>query len=349
MHDALTQRLSHSHVLTPDGLRFVTGMAETEYGSIIGRRGEFEAWAWLQTYFEDFRAITRLAIERNWPQAWKITDGLAYFMRVRRNIPQAIELIDAARKIAALAGEKLGNYAKAQSHLNKAFELYGQLENPRNQAWILIELGTIDRQTGRYNLARERFAGALDHYDRAGDRSGHAWAVRELGIVARMTRHYPAAEEQLSEALAIFADIRSERNIADVHIELGTLYRATGALPKAREEAQLALRMYEKMGNVRGAAWAGLECGAIERMEKRAGAREFLEKSLAAYTRIGDRSGLARAYQELGLLAAADDDHAAARDLLNRALVLHVEMESPESAAIERMLASLRLDPGEAG
>jgi len=416
----------------------VTRASGRSFGATLGARDEYEALTWLGNYFEDFRAIARLAINREWSRAWRLTDGLAYFMRISRNIPQAIELMESALQIAIDTGDELGqavsyfqiavlqrvlsNYASAEEYidlalagfiamndllgqarccselghitqhlarypdslestnraltlfaqlndragvansrgalgmvnrllgdynsaraeLNQALDLYREMGNPRNQAWILIELGTVDRQTGDYDQARKRFIAARDFFDRAGDRSGHAWAERELGIVSRMTGDYPTAKNQLSDALKIFADIgSSKRNIADAHIELGALYRVTGALSEARDEAHLALRIYHEIGNVRGAAWAGLECGAIEQLQGGPRAAEYLENSLEVYERIGDRSGLARAYLELGILAVDNGDLPTARERLNAALERYESMDSPESAFVRDKLATL--------
>jgi tetratricopeptide (TPR) repeat protein len=404
---------------------------------MLGAGDEYEALAWLGNYFEDLRATTRLAIDQGWSGTWQLTNGLAYFMRIRRNIPQAIELMEAALLIALTNGEELGqavcysqiatlqralsNYPSAEAyigralaifsarndvlgqarcyselghithhlsrytdsvnsteqalarfreigdrsgiansegalgmvnrllgdykssrvHLDRALELYLELGNPRNQAWILIELGTIDRQTGRYDQARDRLTAAGELFDRTEDRSGHAWAERELGIVSRMTGDYGTAADQLSEALEVFTALGSKRNTADAYIELAALDRVRGSLTAARDEAHLALKIYLEIGNVRGAAWAELECGAIERLQGGPRAAEFFESAMATYQRIKDRSGLARAYLELGRVAAEHNELEAARERMSLALDFYREMGSPEAQVAEGMLAAL--------
>lgn len=397
---------------------------------------EFSAYEWFGNYFEDYRAIARLAISYEWPGSWQLTSSLSYFMRTRRNIPQAIELAEAARRIAMAVGEDLGvavthlqigvleramsNYSSAESdvykaltifkrrndllgqascyselgtishhlthyadarentsralalfrqignargiadsegslgmvsrlmgdydiaqeHLSRALDTFTEMGNVRNRAWILIELGTINRQTGDYTSAREQFTAARDIFDRAGDRSGIAWAERELGIVDRMTGRYASASHLLKASLEAFDAVGSKRNIADAHIELGALSRETGAFPAALQETMTALRIYQEIGNIRGAAWAELQIGTVERLQGDPRAAGRFEKAIETYNRIDDKSGLARAHLEFGVITA-ETDPSRAREHLSAALTLYAEMQSPEVAEVRRQLALL--------
>jgi tetratricopeptide (TPR) repeat protein len=398
---------------------------------------EFAALAWLEHYFEDMRAITRLAISHGWPETWRLTGGLSYFMRIRRNVPQAIELNESALQIAVTGGDDLGtavshleigilqrvisNTPVAQEHINvalpifiarndilgeagcylerntiyhylsryrdalnsaeQAIQLFEQAENRRgiadangalgmlnrllgdyrtalpyldralatfvnignwrSQAWILIELGTVDRQVGRYEQAAERFVQSRELYDRADDRNGRAWADRELGIVFRMTGNLQEAERILGRSLAVFTEIGSKRNTADASIELATLHRSTGDLALAQQEAMLALEIYQGIGDIRGATWSEIELSVIERSSDYSSSLRRLEGALSVYKQIGDRSGLARTYFELGMAAIMRNDAKVAREYLSTALSIYEAIESPEADVARAQLAVL--------
>ena len=398
---------------------------------------ELSALDWFERYFEDMRAVARLAVGSEWPGTWQLASGLAYFTRIRGNIPQAIELLESGLQIAVTLGDDLGkavsfleigtlwramsNYASAQEYVDMALPLfetrndligeagcflelgtishmlsryedarerhiralslferarYGRgvaqanavlgmlnrllgdyrsaqpyLENAlaafigmgslRNRAWMLIELGTIDRQLGRYQQAQERFEQARELYDSADDRNGRAWADRELGIVFRMIGNYPAAERLLSQSLAVFSDMERKRNVADATIELATLHRVTGQLAQVHREAAGALELYQGIRNIRGAAWTEIELSIIERLSGYPGSVRRLERVLTVYRDLGDQSGLARVYLELGIAATENDNNAAARDYLTSAQSLYESIGSPEADSVIARLAAL--------
>jgi tetratricopeptide (TPR) repeat protein len=411
------------------------GNSGTTVGEIAD--DELSALSWFERYFEDLRAVTRLAIHYEWPETWRLASGLAYFMRIRQDIPQAIEMINSALQITLARGDDLGravslieigilhraissyaraeeyvksalplfkarddilgeaschlelgninhllsrfqdalsnatialplfertgnmrgiadakgalgminrllgNYSSARSHLDYALTAFASIGSVRNQAWILIELGTVDQQTGDYEQAGRRFAQAREIYHDADDRNGCAWADRELGIVSRVIGNYSEAEILLGQSLATFTEIGSKRNIADASIELATLHRITANLDKAHSEAALALQIYLEIRNVRGAAWAELELSAIERLSGSPSSIRRLERLLASYKQIGDRSGLARTYHELGTAAITRGDITVAREHLQTALSLYQEIGSTETDAVSAGLAAL--------
>jgi tetratricopeptide (TPR) repeat protein len=400
-------------------------------------RDEYTALEWYERYFEDMRAIARLAIEYEWYGTWKIACKLSYFMRIRRSVPQAIELIESALQIALTGGDDLGravchleigilqrvvgSYVSAQEHVNaalpiftarsdilgqagcflelntnyhllsrykdalesalkalplferagnmrgiaeataalgmlnrllgnyrsawpyleRALAIFADIGSHRNRAWILIELGTVDRQLGRYEQAIGRFTQSRELYDRADDRNGRAWADRELGIAFRMTGNYQEAELKLNRSLEVFTGIGRMRNFADTSIELATLHRLTGELAQARQEAVNALDIYQGIGNIRGASWAEIELSVIERPDDHSSAVRRLERVLSVYTEMGDQSGLARTYFELGAAAIAVNNSKVARDHLNAALSIYETIGSPEADNARAQLATL--------
>ncbi|KDN77462.1 hypothetical protein DF19_11420 [Streptomyces olindensis] len=146
----------------------------------------------------------------------------------------------------------------------RGLRIYQEQGNQRNEAWILIELGTIDRLTGDHDSAEDRFRAALRINSVASDRNGRAWARREIGIVRRIQGRHTEARDLLEEALEEFRSLHSERNIADVLVELCTLHRVKGEHGAARERGVAALHKYQELGNLRGAAWAEVELGVVD-------------------------------------------------------------------------------------
>jgi tetratricopeptide (TPR) repeat protein len=280
---------------------------------------EFSAYEWFESYFEDYRAIARLAISYEWPGTWQLTKGLSYFMRTRRNIPQAIELAEAALQIATIADGDLGmavtylqigvleramsNYTSAQGHVDLALPIFKARNDLLGQASCYSELGTISHHLSRYADAREKTSQALLLFEQIGNARGIANSEGVLGMVNRLMGNYSIAREHLSRALARFTEMGNVRNQAWVLIELGTIDRQMGDYTGGRERFTAARDLFDRTGDRSGIAWADRELGIVDRMTGRyASASHLLSAALGTFDAIGSKRNIADAHIELGTL-----------------------------------------------
>ena len=280
---------------------------------------EFRAFERFGTYFEDFRAVARLAIAHEWPAAWQLTSGLAYFMRIHRNIPQAIELNELALQIALTAGAELGaavcysdlgvlqrsmsNYAAAEDYINRALPIFKARGDRLGQARCYGELGHINHHLTRYADARENITRALALYRQIDLVRGVANSEGALGMVNRLLGDYEAAREHLRCALDIYNEIENVRNQAWILIELGTIDRQTGNYQSARDRFVTAHDLFERTGDRSGCAWADRELGIVDRMTANyADAERLLNQALDVFAAIGSKRNIADAHVELGAL-----------------------------------------------
>ena len=318
--------------------------------AMVEARNEFEALTLLGNYFEDFRAIARLAINHEWPQAWRLTDGLAYFMRIRRNIPQGIELLESALQIALRAGDQQGqavcyfqigvlqralcDYTRAEEYVTLALARFTDMNDLVGQARCYSELATITHHLARYPDSLDYTNRALALFEQLDDKPGIANSRGALGMVNRLLGNYESARSQLDQALDLYREIGNPRNQAWILIELGTIDRQTGKYGQAHDRFDTALGLFDQAGDRSGHAWAERELGIVARMTgDYLTAKDQLSDAQAIFIAIGSKRNIADAHIELGTLYRVTGELPDARDEVNKALKIYQEIGNIRGAA----------------
>ena len=328
----------------------LTQVANRSSDAMIDARNEFDALAWFDNYFEDFRAITRLAINYEWPEAWRLTDGLAYFMRIRRNLLQGIELLESALQIALRTGDQQGqaisyfqigvlqralcNYISAEEYVKLALARFETMKDLVGQARCHSELATITHHLARYPDSIDHTNRALALFTELGDKPGIANSRGALGMVNRLLGNYDSARSQLDQALDLYREIGNPRNQAWILIELGTIDRQTGRYSQARDRFDAALGFFDQAGDRSGHAWAERELGIVSRMTgDYPTARDQLSNALTIFTAVGSKRNIADSHIELGTLYRVTGELPEARDEVTKALQLYQEIGNIRGAA----------------
>ncbi|MFG2985418.1 tetratricopeptide repeat protein [Streptomyces sp. NPDC048258] len=277
---------------------------------------EEQALQWLHRYFEDLRSVARLAIDNAWPESWRLTAGLAYYMRVKkRNIHQAIGLNEAALRFAPASDEAgkahcqaqlaalhrvSGEYGEALEQAEEATEAFIRLGDRCNQAYAAAEVGMNQYHLSHYTSARETMARAVELHQSEGQPRGTANGLGVLGLIKRATGNYREAREHLREALTLYRRIQNHRNEAWILIELGVIDRLTGKLRRAEARFNAALRINTRLQDGNGCAWARREIGILKRIRGQYDeARTLLEDALREFEALESQRNIADAEVEL--------------------------------------------------
>ncbi|MGW3990923.1 tetratricopeptide repeat protein [Streptomyces sp. NPDC004830] len=304
---------------------------------------EDEALLWLRHYFDDLRSVARLAIDRNWPDSWHLTAGLAYFMRTQRNIPQAEELNDSALQIALTSGDEAGHahcrgqlgalhrasgrYRTALRFAEEATGTFSTLGDRRNEAFCASEVAMNLYHLARYRSARARMERAVGIHRHEHLWRGEANGLGILGMISRATGDYPGARGKLNQALHIYRAKQNHRNEAWILIELGIIDRLTGDLDSARTRFNAALRINSRVPDRNGCAWAQREIGIVERiLGHYSEAQNLLDDALREFTALHSERNVADVRIELCTLLRATGDLAGARDHGDTALRAYQRM-----------------------
>ena len=224
----------------------------------------------------------------------------------------------------------MSGFLQTQGHWNEAANLgHAALaaartaDDPRGQACVLTQLGTVQELTGDYLAAAASLTQALELFRDIGDRRGHAWALNQVGVVQWLTGDSAAAAASLTRALELSRDLGDRRRHAWALHDLGVVQQRTGDYPSAATSLTRALELFRDLSDRRGQAWALRDLGVVQR---RTGdypsAATSLTRALELFRDLGDRRGQAWAHHYLGVVQRLTGDYLAAAASLTRALEL---------------------------
>ncbi|MEW6128616.1 MAG: tetratricopeptide repeat protein [Acidobacteriota bacterium] len=257
-------------------------------------------------------------------------------------------------KLAWLAG----NTEAAKIHFTNAIIFAQNQPSPSREAiaWNRWQLGEVYFSTGDYDAAEQQFRESLitfPNYFRALAALGRALAAKgdfasailnleqatrilpDPGFVATLGDLYKLAGRD-KEATAQYALVEQINKLNQAQ---GTLYNRQIALFYADHDLhveaayQQAKLEYETRRDIYGAdalAWTALKAGKIAEAQS----------AIQAALNLGTRD--ARLFYHAGMIAKAAGDLAAARDFLNRALILNPEFDALQALQAKRALAEIR-------
>jgi len=147
---------------------------------------------------------------------------------------------------------RVSDYSYAEQYGQTALDTYRELGSQANEAYTLLALGDMLRETGENQKARERDEAALKIFQNLGHTFGVVRAYKFLGDVAN-------AESRLDEALVFYRDslagsgeIRDVRRVATVLHNLGATHEALGnrlrAIDYFRQSLDIAERYRDEYG-----------------------------------------------------------------------------------------------------
>ncbi|GAA0743716.1 tetratricopeptide repeat protein [Dactylosporangium roseum] len=119
--------------------------------------------------------------------------------------------------------------AEAQSHLERALDLFGQVADRNGQGRVLLALGLTVSRRGQHPEAVEHFRRALELYRAMGHREGQASALNILGwlLTTRLGDHAQALIH-CRQALQLQRDLGDRRGEAHTLDSLGQVYGHLG-------------------------------------------------------------------------------------------------------------------------
>jgi DNA-binding SARP family transcriptional activator/tetratricopeptide (TPR) repeat protein len=227
--------------------------------------------------------------------------ALAATRRLGSQHAEAIILRDLAR-----AHTQLGAYADAQSRLDRALDLYRQLDDPNGAAAVHLAFGRLLEPQGRPTEALAHVRQALELYRATGDRRGQAYTLNGIGWCQAQLGNYAETIATAAEALRLAGEIEGAA-VAGMWHTLGYAHLCVGDHSRA------------------------IDC--LERAVAAARDRPDVGLEAIALNRLGD------AYHAAG-------DHAAARGNWHQALTIHrARIRSQDAEVIERKLADNMRNP----
>ena len=200
-------------------------------------------------------------------------------------------------------------------------------------------LGQAYADQGNMNLALSCYREAADIFTREGDRISLAHVLGNLGSAYRKVGDFSRAIESANSSLKIFEADEDRLGIAQMTGSIGRIYADMGERELAARYLERSLADFQRLGDKRGAAWILSRLGGIARgsgdLNRALG---YLHSSISIWEEMGERANLGAVLAELGSTLLQMGQPSAARDPLERAVLL-----IPEHSRLnyQRALSSL--------
>ncbi|MEZ4938507.1 MAG: CHAT domain-containing tetratricopeptide repeat protein [Crocinitomicaceae bacterium] len=180
------------------------------------------------------------------------------------------------------------NPLEAIPYLRKSIELFGALEDSKEQASDMMTLGLLYKNTKERDLSIVEFEKALKIYKKLNFKQGLAMCYANIGSYYRFVSNYEKALKTLQNAVAISTEIEDEHTAANCYGNLGNVYMDMGDLENASIALNKALELHKKLGMVK---FVGLDYGNLAIIYSDQGSHlKALENHLKAYA-IADSIG----------------------------------------------------------
>ncbi len=209
-----------------------------------------------------------------------------------------------------------------------------EVSGPRaaQRARALGAAGTLASVQADFTVARALQAEGVAIWRKLGDLAGLAAGLEGLALSAATSGDYPTAREGARECLAIARDLDDKLMIAQALYLSANVLHEQGELEAARQSAEESIAILEEAGfDVRIdssfiAPYRLILAVVLQELGDYDAAQQLTESTLSEYQEYGEWRALAVALANLGSIAIARGDFAAARQRLNESLVIGVEM-----------------------
>lgn len=296
--------------------------------------GRTAAAGWLDEELDNLLSCASYAADHGlMPFAWQIPASLAYYLRIRGFLGQAVSLLEDAlhslqggidlhgeaivRRRRAQLARLQGDVILGRSYVERSLELTTELGDRQGTAWCHHELGHLHWIADDLAGAERHFLEAATINRELGNVTAVAGAELNLGPVVSAAGNPEKGREYLQDAMQIYRDLRSDRGIAATLYQMGAVDRDSGEYSSARVKITSALDMYNETRNRQGQVECLLNLAIIDRLVGNYGqAKEGLSEVLAICVELGFKRREADTYAEMAVLAEAMNDNAMA--LLHR-------------------------------
>lgn len=149
------------------------------------------------------------------------------------------EIVNDRRSLAmaennlALALMNLNDHAAAQSHLDRAMEIYDEVGVERGKSHVLLSLCELNLQRGSFEVAESFARLGLEVASRLGERATEAEAHQWLGRIAAAREDAPTTDREFEAAIALLRQLGLTERLIKAHAAYSELLEERGDLAAA--------------------------------------------------------------------------------------------------------------------
>jgi len=229
----------------------------------------------------------------------------------------------AAHGRIARAHRALGDYDKAEEHLDRALALFREAGDTRGVAGVEDDLGRVAFLRGAYPQALERHGRALDLRRALGEKRSLALSLHNLAMVHQASGAHAEAMMRFSEALAIRREIGDRPGVVQSLQAVASAWRDRGDVKRSFEVLAEALGLAQEIGDRLEQGSILTRMGeALTRLGRDPEASDHLAQASELAQAFGDRALQSEAARLLAEVYVQMGDLRAARTEARRALEL---------------------------
>ncbi|AFY85205.1 CHAT domain-containing protein [Oscillatoria acuminata] len=205
-------------------------------------------------------------------------------------------------------------FRDAVESLEKALEIYRQLENKAGEGRILNNLGNIYLSLGEYPQAEQYFRQSLEISRQLGNKAGEGSTLGNLGLVYSSLEEYAQAEQHYRQSLEIYQQIGDKASEGSTLHSLGNVYSSLGEYTQAEQHYRQSLEISQQLGDKVGERNTLNGLGNVyNSVGEYAQAEQYYRQSLEISQQLGNKAGegttlngLGSVYYSLGEYAQAE-------------------------------------------
>jgi tetratricopeptide (TPR) repeat protein len=249
----------------------------------------------------------------------------------------------AAHSRIARVHRSLGEYSRAEHHLQKAIELFRSAGDVRGVAAVEDDIGRVAFLRGDFPMALQRHERALELRREIGDQRSIALSLHNLGLVHQASGEHGEAVVRFSEALALRREIGDKPGVVQSLLAVGQAWRDRGEVARAFDVLTEALSLAREIGDRIDQATILTHLGEAEvKLARDSEAAGHLTQAVQLAESYGDRLLESEATRLLAEVHLVLDDPRAALAEARRALALAEKVGSrPQEGMAHRALAEV--------
>jgi tetratricopeptide (TPR) repeat protein len=249
----------------------------------------------------------------------------------------------AAHGRIARVHRSVGEYVQAETHLQKALELFRQAGDTRGLAAVEDDIGRVAFLRGDYPVALERHERSLDLRRALGDRRSIALSLHNLALVHQASGGHGEAVVRFSEALALRREIGDRPGVVQSLVAMAAAWRERGDVLRSFDVLTEALQLAREIGDRLEQATILVRMGeALLSLGREAESSDHLAQASELAQSFGDRLVQSEAARLLAEVFMKMEDLRAARTEARRSLELAEKVGSkPYAAMAHRVLGTI--------
>jgi non-specific serine/threonine protein kinase len=249
------------------------------------------------------------AVWRMWYVRGALSEGrewLEALLRLSRGSGRTATQAKVLSAAAALIAQQ-GDHARAEALLGEALEIARELGDTRRICICFNNLGISLRSRGQLALASARLMEAIASAQACGERIMEAISLANLADVLIEQSDLPAASRLLERCLAGWRDLSDAAGTASATGRIGYVALAMGDLATAATLCERAVHLHRAVGNAVGMMCRLIELAWVRHVQgDDDAARALFEEGLVLSQGLGSRPMLARFFEGLAAIDAAD-------------------------------------------